>query len=101
LNRFAFTLVALAIWATNGAALAQSTNKLAHNLLWQKADLLSFVRDDGKGFIGIHRAAITFTHWPEYRQMLGGYFNSHPWGQFNAPLVVEDSKFPGMSSSSS
>src|SRR3989442_1192241 len=64
----------------------------------QKADLLSFVRDDGKGFIGIHSAAITFTGWPEYGQMLGGYFDGHPWGQFNAPLVVEDSKFPGMKS---
>ena len=62
----------------------------------QKADLLSFVRDDGKGFIGIHSAAITFTGWPEYGQMLGGYFDGHPWGQFNAPLVLEDSKFPGM-----
>src|SRR5207247_2448858 len=62
----------------------------------QKEDLLSFVRDDGKGFIGIHSAAITFTSWPEYGQMLGGYFDGHPWGQFNAPLVVEDSKFPGM-----
>jgi type 1 glutamine amidotransferase len=62
----------------------------------QKADLLSFVRDDGKGFIGIHSAAITFTGWPEYGQMLGGYFDGHPWGQFNAPLVVEDPKFPGM-----
>src|SRR6266542_4288158 len=62
----------------------------------QKADLLSFVREDGKGFIGIHSAAITFTGWPEYGQMLGGYFDGHPWGQFNAPLVVKDSKFPGM-----
>ena len=62
----------------------------------QKADLLSFIRDDGKGFIGIHSAAITFTGWPEYGEMLGGYFDGHPWGQFNAPLVVEDSKFPGM-----
>ena len=62
----------------------------------QKADLLSFVRDDGKGFIGIHSAAITFTGWPAYGQMLGGYFDGHPWGQFNAPLVVEDAKFPGM-----
>src|SRR6266540_3708779 len=62
----------------------------------QKADLLSFVRDDGKGFIGIHSAAITFTTWPEYREMLGGYFDGHPWGQFNAPLVVEDSNFPGL-----
>src|SRR5881394_1763442 len=64
----------------------------------QKADLLSFIRDDGKGFIGIHSAAITFTSWPEYGQMLGGYFDGHPWGQFNAPLVVEDAKFPGMKS---
>jgi type 1 glutamine amidotransferase len=62
----------------------------------QKADLLSFVRDDGKGFIGIHSAAITFTGWPEYGQMLVGYFDGHPWGQFDAPLLVEDSKFPGM-----
>ncbi len=62
----------------------------------QKADLLSFIRDDGKGFIGIHSAAITFTGWPEYGEMMGGYFDGHPWGQFNAPLVVEDAKFPGL-----
>jgi hypothetical protein len=62
----------------------------------QRADLLSFVHDDGKGFIGIHSAAITFTSWREYGKMLGGYFDGHPWGIFDAPLVVEDSKFPGM-----
>jgi len=62
----------------------------------QKADLLSFVRDDGKGFIGIHSAAITFLSWPEYGAMLGGYFDGHPWGEFDAPLVVEDPGFPGM-----
>src|SRR5207302_4505440 len=62
----------------------------------QKADLLSFIRDDGKGFIGIHSAAITFLSWPEYGKMLGGTFDGHPWGVFNAPLVVEDPAFPGM-----
>src|SRR5215470_3321662 len=62
----------------------------------QKADLLSFVRDDGKGFIGIHSAAITFTSWPEYGKMLGGYFDGHPWGEFQAPLVVEKPNFPNM-----
>jgi type 1 glutamine amidotransferase len=62
----------------------------------QKADFLSFVRDDGKGFIGIHSAAITFTKWPDYGQMLGGYYDEHPWNTFDAPLVVEDAKFPGM-----
>lgn len=62
----------------------------------QKVDLLSFVRDDGKGFIGIHSAAITFLNWPEYGKMLGGYFDGHPWGTFDAPLLVEDAAFPGM-----
>jgi type 1 glutamine amidotransferase len=62
----------------------------------QKADLLSFVRDDGKGFIGIHSATITFTSWPAYGEMIGGYFDGHPWGTFDAPLVVEDAAFPGM-----
>jgi type 1 glutamine amidotransferase len=27
--------------------------------------------------------------------MLGGYFDGHPWGEFPAPLVVEDLGFPG------
>ena len=62
----------------------------------QKADLLSFVHDDGKGFIGVHSAAITFTDWPEYGEMIGGYFDEHPWGTFNAPILVEDPNFPGM-----
>ena len=62
----------------------------------QKADLLSFVRDDGKGFIGIHSATITFLGWPAYGEMIGGYFDGHPWGTFDAPFVVEDPSFPGM-----
>ena len=62
----------------------------------QKAALLSFVRDDGKGFIGVHSAAITFTGWPEYGEMIGGYFDEHPWGTFDAPILVEDPDFPGM-----
>jgi type 1 glutamine amidotransferase len=63
----------------------------------QKADLLSFVHDDGKGFIGIHSATITFTKWPEFGEMIGGYFDEHPWGTFDAPILVEDGDFPGMS----
>jgi uncharacterized protein len=62
----------------------------------QKRDFLSFVHDDGKGFIGIHSAAITFTDWPEYGEMIGGYFDEHPWGTFDAPILVEDPQFPGM-----
>jgi len=62
----------------------------------QKAALLSFVHDDGKGFIGVHSATITFTDWPEYGEMIGAYFDEHPWGTFDAPILVEDPKFPGM-----
>jgi type 1 glutamine amidotransferase len=62
----------------------------------QKADFLSSIREDGKGFIGIHSATITFTRWPEYGEMIGGYFDEHPWNTFEAPIVVEDPSFPGM-----
>ena len=64
----------------------------------QKADLLSFVKEDGKGFLGIHSATDTFYKWPEYGEMIGGYFDEHPWGRFDAPLIVEDPQFPGMES---
>ena len=60
----------------------------------QKADLLSFVKDDGKGFIGGHSAIDTFYKWPEYGEMVGAYFDNHPWGQFLAPIVVEDRESP-------
>ena len=63
----------------------------------QKSDFLSFVHDDGKGFIGVHSATITFTDWPEYGEMIGGYYDEHPWLTFDAPIIVEDPNFPGMS----
>jgi type 1 glutamine amidotransferase len=63
----------------------------------QKADFLSFIRDDGKGFVGVHSATITWTRWPEYGEMIGGYFDEHPWNTFDAPILVEDPGFPGMS----
>ena len=62
----------------------------------QKSDFLSFIHDDGKGFVGIHSAAITFVDWPEYGEMIGGYYDEHPWGTFDAPIIVEDPNFPGM-----
>src|SRR5580692_11567239 len=32
----------------------------------QKRDMLSFIHDDGKGFVGIHAALDTNYNWPEY-----------------------------------
>jgi type 1 glutamine amidotransferase len=62
----------------------------------QKADMLSFIREDGKGFVGVHTAITSFFSWPEYGEMIGGYFDDHPWAIFNAPVIVEDQNFPAM-----
>lgn len=62
----------------------------------QKADLMSFVKEDGKGVVGGHSATTTFYDWAEFGQMMGGYFDDHPWGVFNAPVIVEDPEFPAM-----
>ena len=62
----------------------------------QKRDLISFVKDDGKGFVGIHAALDTNYKWPEYGEMIGGWFDQHPWFTFNAPIIVEDPNFPAV-----
>ncbi|HEV3483606.1 MAG TPA: ThuA domain-containing protein [Candidatus Acidoferrales bacterium] len=62
----------------------------------QKADLMSFIKEDGKGFIGCHTAINAFLTWPEYGEMIGGYFDDHPWTIFDAPVIVEDPNFPAM-----
>ena len=62
----------------------------------QKTDLLSFVHDDGKGFVGAHSAIDAFYNWPEYGKMMGAYFDNHPWGVVDAPIMVEEPTFPGM-----
>jgi hypothetical protein len=58
----------------------------------QKQALLDFVRS-GKGFAGIHSATDTFCKWPEYGELIGGYFDKHPWHQ-DVRVRVEDGKHP-------
>src|SRR6478735_5620452 len=60
----------------------------------QKADLIRFVRDDGKGFVATHAGATAFFSWPEFGDMLGGRFDEHPWGISEATVVVEDRESP-------
>jgi uncharacterized protein len=62
----------------------------------QKADMLSFIHDDGKGFVGIHAALDTNYKWPEYGEMIGGWFDQHPWMTFQAPILNEDPDFPAV-----
>jgi hypothetical protein len=62
----------------------------------QKKDMMSFIKDDGKGFVGIHAALDTNYTWPEYGEMIGGWFDQHPWGTFNAPIINEAPNFPAV-----
>ena len=60
----------------------------------QREDLLSFVRDDGKGFVATHAASTAFFSWPEFGRMLGARFDEHPWGISEATVLVEDRTAP-------
>ena len=44
-----------------------------------KKSFMDFVKG-GKGFVGIHSATDTGYKWPEYGEMINGYFDGHPWG---------------------
>jgi hypothetical protein len=62
----------------------------------QKQDMMSFIKEDGKGFVGVHAALDTNYKWPEYGEMIGGWFDQHPWSTFNAPILLEDPNFPAV-----
>jgi uncharacterized protein len=60
----------------------------------QKKAFLDFIKS-GKGFIGIHSATDTFYKWPDYGEMIGGYFDGHPWTQNDTVTITNlDSKNP-------
>lgn len=60
----------------------------------QKKDLLAFVHDDGKGFVGAHVALTAFEGWPEFGDLLGGRYDGHPWGQAAGTIINEGADFP-------
>ncbi len=60
----------------------------------QMADLISFVRDDGKGFVAAHTAITAFQRYPEFGELFGARYDGHPWGLTEATVVVEDPAFP-------
>jgi len=60
----------------------------------QKQDMLSFVHDDGKGFVGIHAALDTNYTWPEYGEMIGGWFNDLPLEPSTRPSSMKTRRSP-------
>jgi len=64
-------------------------NTTGGNLLTEethKTSLLEFVKG-GKGIGGVHSATDAFyTKWPEYGEMMGGYFAGHPFHKISVKL---------------
>jgi type 1 glutamine amidotransferase len=58
----------------------------------QKMALLNFVHS-GRGFLGLHSSTDTFYTWPDYLDLVGGYFDGHPWHQ-NVSIEVLDPSDP-------
>ena len=59
----------------------------------QKAELLSFVRDDGKGFVAAHVGLTALESWPEFGELIGGRFDGHPIVGAGT-IINEDQSFP-------
>jgi type 1 glutamine amidotransferase len=62
-----------------GAIMFFTTGELPMNNA-QQAAFTDFIQTGG-GFLGVHSATDTFYQWPEYQQVIGGYFDQHPWHQ--------------------
>lgn len=56
-----------------------------------KQSILEFVRG-GKGLVGVHAATAALQGWPEYGEMVGGYYASHVHEQL--AIRVEDRSHP-------
>ena len=54
----------------------------------EKDAFVHFVKS-GHGFVGVHSATDTFYEWQPYLEMIGGYFNDHPWHQLVTVNVVD------------
>jgi len=60
----------------------------------QRADLVAFVRDSGKGFVAAHTALTAFDSWPEFGDLLGARYDDHPWNTASGTILNEDPSFP-------
>ena len=59
-----------------------------------KKGLVEFVKS-GKGLAGIHGATYAFYQWPEFGEMLGAFFDNHPWQSTDLIAIkVDDPHHP-------
>jgi hypothetical protein len=56
-----------------------------------KQSILEYVRG-GKGIVGIHAATAALQNWPEYGQMMGGYYAGHIFQE--VAIKLDDARHP-------
>ena len=56
-----------------------------------KRSILDYVRG-GKGIVGIHAATAAFQNWPEYGEMVGGYYSGHIYKE--VAIKLDDPQHP-------
>ena len=56
-----------------------------------KQSILEYVRG-GKGIVGIHAATAALQNWPEYGQMMGGYYSGHIYEEVT--IKLDDPQHP-------
>jgi type 1 glutamine amidotransferase len=56
-----------------------------------KQSILEYVRG-GRGIVGIHAAAAALQNWPEYGQMMGGYYSGHIYQE--VAIKLDDPQHP-------
>jgi type 1 glutamine amidotransferase len=56
-----------------------------------KESILEYVKS-GKGVVGIHAATAAFQNWPEYGEMMGGYYGGHIYQ--DVVIRLEEPKHP-------
>ena len=56
-------------------------------------NLIHFVQKDGKGLVGIHAATDAYYDKRAWGELIGGYFNGHPWNE-KVGIKVDDPNSP-------
>jgi len=75
-----------------------TTGELEKDLLTedQKKAFAEYIHSGKGAYIGSHSASDTFYEWEDYNEIVGGYFNGHPWNANSdaVTIKVEDKDHP-------
>jgi hypothetical protein len=77
---------------TYDAVLMLSTTGNIFDTEARRKNITDFV-SGGKGLIGIHAATDSNYEWPQFPELMGGWFDGHPWNAGDTVTIrVEDPK---------